>query len=157
MATTSNDQQKNSKLWFVKYPMPAAATVILILLAAWLYPSLTGIQWIGTFAAIVAVGILLRSHILRQQTQLGYQLRDIAIKLAPLLPNDEARRDIKSNSDVNALARHIDQALDQFTRTNEFLEGVSSSLATHAHSMNDTSEQITLDLSQQKNGNRRCP
>ena len=150
MATASNNPQSNSENWFKKNPMPTAATIILVVLAAWLYPSLSGIQWIGTFVAIVAVGKLLTSHIRRQQKLLSLQLRDIATKLSPLLPNDEARRDIKSNSDVNALAQHIDQALEQFARTNEFLIGVSSSLAGHAQSMHEISDQVTVDLAQQQ-------
>ena len=150
MATANNNPQSNSENWFKKNPMPAAATIILVALAAWLYPSLSGIQWIGTFVAIVAVGKLLTSHNRRQQKLLSLQLRDIATKLSPLLPNDEARRDIETNNDVNALAQHIDQALDQFARTNEFLKGVSSSLATHAQSMHEISDQVTVDLAQQQ-------
>jgi len=150
MLTANNNPQSNSENWFKKNPMPAAATIILVALAAWLYPSLSGIQWIGTFVAIVAVGMLLTSHNRRQQKLLSLQLRDIATKLSPLLPNDEARRDIETNNDVNALAQHIDQALDQFARTNEFLKGVSSSLATHAQSMHEISDQVTVDLAQQQ-------
>lgn len=150
MAIANNSPQPSSENGLKKNAMPAAATVILILLATWLYPSLNGIQWIGTFVAIVAVGMLLTSHNRRQQKQLNGQLRDIAIKLAPLMPDDEARRDVENNDNVNALAQHIDQALAQFAQTAEFMQTVSSSLANHAHSMHAISEQITTDMAQQK-------
>lgn len=149
MATTNNNSS-NSENWFKKNPMPAAATVILVLLAAWLYPTLSGIQWIGTFLSIVAVGMLLTHHNRRQQRLLSIQLRNIALKLAPLMPSDEARRDVEINNDVNALAHHIDEALAQFARTTDFLQDVSMSLGGHAQSMHEISEQVNTDLAQQK-------
>ncbi len=150
MATIDNDQLIKPDYWFQKYPLPTAATVILIVLAAWLYPSLSGTQWIATFVSVVTVGMLLASHNRRQRRQLSAQLRGIGNKLAPMMSNDEARRDVEYNQNVNVLARHIDQALDQFTHTNEFLQEVSGSLATHAQSMHTISDQVTGDLAQQK-------
>ncbi|MBL1278603.1 MAG: hypothetical protein COB30_021215 [Ectothiorhodospiraceae bacterium] len=150
MATSNNIPQPAASSGPKKYPIPTIATVILVILAAWLYPSLTGIQWIATFVSVVAVGTLLTWHNRNQQRQLRLQLRNIARKLAPLMKDDEAPRDIDTNSDVDTLARHIDLALQQFSETTTFLQAVSESLATHATSMHDISEQVTLDLIQQK-------
>jgi len=59
------------------------------------------------------------------------------------------RDEIEITNNAQALKQHIHLALQKVAQTNDFLEGVSGSLASHAHSVHDISEQLSRDLTQQ--------
>jgi len=120
------------------------------IMSAWLFTKLDLTTWLVITAGFVLVGAVVAWNNYQQCKLMNDFIRDVALELVPLMPNDVAADDLKNGIKLYEVKKHIHNALVKFTQTNEFIGGVSASLASHASSMQEIRDKVKTDLEQQK-------
>jgi len=122
----------------------------LLVMSAWLFTELGLTTWLIMTAGFLFVGIIVAWNNYRQCKLMNDFIRNVALELAPLLPNEMSVADLQNGMELYDVKKHIHSALVKFSQTNQFIEGVSSSLASHASSMQEISDTVKTDLEHQK-------